>query len=76
MQHFKWWRRLYLFDYSLTRHALGFLFVIYFSSLTEIFSIADELKKAIKEVICDNDEDHPEFEYAILSITIEESLER
>lgn len=37
----------------------------------------DELKMEIKKVICDNDNEHSEFEEAIVAITIEEeSLKR
>ncbi|XP_042027789.1 OVARIAN TUMOR DOMAIN-containing deubiquitinating enzyme 3 isoform X2 [Salvia splendens] len=37
---------------------------------------ADELRMAVKEVICDNDKERFQFEEALVAITVEESLKR
>lgn len=37
---------------------------------------ADELRMAIKEVLCDNDKERHQYEEAIIAITVEESLKR
>ncbi|KAF3448991.1 hypothetical protein FNV43_RR09715 [Rhamnella rubrinervis] len=37
---------------------------------------ADDLRMAIKEVICENDEEHRHYETALVAITVEESLKR
>nr|XP_027072506.1 uncharacterized protein LOC113697195 isoform X5 [Coffea arabica] len=37
---------------------------------------ADELRMAVKEVICDNDKERLHYEEALIAITVEESLKR
>ncbi|KAI3667090.1 hypothetical protein L6452_42135 [Arctium lappa] len=37
---------------------------------------ADELRMAIKEVLCDNDKERHQYEEALIAITVEESLKR
>ncbi|GKC25533.1 ovarian tumor, otubain, partial [Tanacetum coccineum] len=37
---------------------------------------ADELRMAIKEVLCDNDKERHKYEEALIAITVEESLKR
>ncbi|XAR68859.1 hypothetical protein NMG60_11000259 [Bertholletia excelsa] len=37
---------------------------------------ADELRMAVKEVICDNDKERLQYEEALVAITVEESLKR
>lgn len=37
---------------------------------------ADELRMAVKEVICDNDKERVKYEEALIAITVEESLKR
>lgn len=37
---------------------------------------ADELRMAVKEVICENEEERPEYEAALVAITVDESLKR
>ncbi|KAL2484793.1 Cysteine proteinases superfamily protein [Abeliophyllum distichum] len=37
---------------------------------------ADELRMAVKEVICDNDKERLKYEEALVAITVEESLKR
>ena len=37
---------------------------------------ADELRMAVKEVICDNDKERRQYEAALVAITVEESLKR
>ncbi|XP_024024955.1 OTU domain-containing protein At3g57810 isoform X2 [Morus notabilis] len=37
---------------------------------------ADELRMAVKEVICDNDKERHQYEAALVAITVEESLKR
>ncbi|XP_022887493.1 OTU domain-containing protein At3g57810 isoform X2 [Olea europaea var. sylvestris] len=37
---------------------------------------ADELRMAVKEVICDNDKERLKYEEALIAITVEESLKR
>ncbi|KAA8516331.1 hypothetical protein F0562_016624 [Nyssa sinensis] len=37
---------------------------------------ADELRMAVKEVICDNDKERRQYEEALVAITVEESLKR
>lgn len=37
---------------------------------------ADELRMAVKEVICDSSNERRQFEEALISITVEESLKR
>ncbi|XP_062004204.1 OVARIAN TUMOR DOMAIN-containing deubiquitinating enzyme 3 isoform X3 [Rosa rugosa] len=37
---------------------------------------ADELRMAVKEVICENEEERPQYEAAIVAITVDESLKR
>ncbi|KAM7463994.1 hypothetical protein LguiA_032115 [Lonicera macranthoides] len=37
---------------------------------------ADELRTAVKEVICDNDKERLQYEEALVAITVEESLKR
>lgn len=36
----------------------------------------DELRMAVKEVICDNDKERLQYEEALIAITLEESLKR
>ncbi|KAG0479203.1 hypothetical protein HPP92_013922 [Vanilla planifolia] len=37
---------------------------------------ADELRMAVKEIICDNDKERLQYEEALVAITVEESLKR
>ncbi|GMP51021.1 hypothetical protein CsSME_00017413 [Camellia sinensis var. sinensis] len=37
---------------------------------------ADELRMAVKEVLCDNDKERLKYEEALVAITVEESLKR
>ena len=37
---------------------------------------ADELRMAIKEVLCDNDKERHQYEEALIAITVEEPLKR
>jgi len=37
---------------------------------------ADELRMAVKEVICDDDKEHRQYEEALIAITVDESLKR
>uniref|UniRef100_A0A7N0R8Q9 Ubiquitin thioesterase OTU n=1 Tax=Kalanchoe fedtschenkoi TaxID=63787 RepID=A0A7N0R8Q9_KALFE len=37
---------------------------------------ADELRMAVKEVICDNDKERSQYEEALIAITVDESLNR
>lgn len=37
---------------------------------------ADELRAAVKEVICDNHEEHNQYEEAVIAITVDEPLKR
>ncbi|KAK8954093.1 hypothetical protein KSP39_PZI002002 [Platanthera zijinensis] len=37
---------------------------------------ADELRMAVKEVLCDNDEERLQYEAALVAITVEETLKR
>lgn len=38
--------------------------------------ITDELRMAVKEVICENEEERREYEAALVAITVDESLKR
>lgn len=40
------------------------------------FKNADELRMAVKEIICDSDEDRRQYEEALVAITVDESLKR
>lgn len=44
------------------------------NSLTHIH--ADELRMAVKEVICDNENERFKYEEALIAITVDESLKR
>ena len=40
------------------------------------FKHADDLRMAVKEVICDNGKERRKYEEALIAITVEEPLER
>lgn len=37
---------------------------------------ADDLRMAVKEVVCDNDKERRQYEEALVAITVDESLRR
>lgn len=41
-----------------------------------LHTYADELRMAVKEVICENDEERRQYEEALIAITVDESLKR
>lgn len=41
-----------------------------------VMLVSDELRMAVKEVICDNTSIQEQFEEALIAITVEQSLKR
>jgi hypothetical protein len=50
---------------------LKFIFLMKFT-----FTFLDDLRLAVKEVICDNQTERQKYEEAIIAITVDESLKR
>lgn len=52
------------------------LFLKYIFMLEFTFNFLDDLRLAVKEVICDNQTERQKYEEAIIAITVDESLKR
>lgn len=44
--------------------------------ITSLHDCPDDLRMAVKEIICDNDTERIKYEEALVAITVEESLNR
>lgn len=62
--------------YKLVAKASFSLNYCFSTNLPWWLEITDELRMAVKEVICENEEERPEYEAALVAITVDESLKR